>query len=116
MSRFELGLVLLTALVCGLLCAIIASRKGRSGAGYFVLGCLTGPIGLVITIAIAPQHSLATFAALNPYRSARAHPGWYQDPQNAHVLRWHDGVNWTQQAYDTRPAPAPTGRRSRHRG
>ena len=112
MSRPELGVLLLAAVLCGLLSALAASKKGRSSGGYFVLGCLTGPVGLVIALAMSANRGLAGFAALNPYRAARAHPGWYQDPKDPHVLRWHDGVNWTQQAYDTRPTPTESRSRS----
>jgi hypothetical protein len=113
MSANRLGVVLAIALLCALLCAWIAARKGRNSTGYFILGLCTGPIGLIITIALGKRHDFARFAVLNPYRPARAHPGWYQDPQQPHMLRWHDGVNWTQQAVDTRPAPTTHGRRHR---
>ncbi len=35
-------------LACGLLAAWTASRKGRSGLAWFVLGSLLGPFGLLI--------------------------------------------------------------------
>lgn len=35
-------------------CGVIASSKGRSGFGYFVLGLLLPLIGIIIAIGIAP--------------------------------------------------------------
>ena len=116
MTTQQLELSIGVALACGVLSALIAARKGRSAAGFFMLGVLIPIVGLVASLAVGRRAHLGTYAALNPYRAARAHPGWYQDPQDPNVMRWHDGVNWTQEAYDTRPAPADGTRRSRHRG
>jgi hypothetical protein len=35
-------------LLCGLVAAVTASQKGRSGLGWFIIGVLLGPLGLVI--------------------------------------------------------------------
>ncbi len=32
---------------CGIASALVASSKGRSGAGFFILGVLLGPLGLL---------------------------------------------------------------------
>ncbi len=34
-------------LVCGVLSGAVATSKGRSGFGWFLLGCLLGPLGLI---------------------------------------------------------------------
>jgi len=36
--------------VCGLISAAIASGKGRSGGGWFVIGLLLGPVGVILAI------------------------------------------------------------------
>jgi hypothetical protein len=37
-------------LLFGVVAAIIASKKGRSGCGWFLLGVLFGPFSLVVTL------------------------------------------------------------------
>ena len=32
--------------------------------------------------------------------------GWYQDPEDAHQLRWWDGVSWSERTYPAQPALA----------
>ena len=39
-------------LICGILCAFIASRKNRSGVAWFFLGFLTGIIGLILVFFV----------------------------------------------------------------
>ena len=34
-------------------------------------------------------------AVAKPAPIRRVQPGWYPDPQNPQLVRWHDGVNWT---------------------
>ncbi len=34
-------------LACGVASALVASSKGRSGTGFFILGVLLGPLGLL---------------------------------------------------------------------
>ncbi len=40
-------------LLFGILGAWIATTKGRSGCGWFLLCCILGPIGLVIAAVIS---------------------------------------------------------------
>ena len=37
-------------LICGIASAVIASNKGRSGLGWFLLGMLMGPFGLMVAL------------------------------------------------------------------
>ncbi|MFF8323296.1 hypothetical protein ACH49M_03310 [Rhodococcus qingshengii] len=56
MSNSSVGvLVVLVAvwLVCGMVAAVIAARKSRSAGGFFVLGFLFGPIGVLVAILAA---------------------------------------------------------------
>ena len=34
-------------ILCGIVAAVIASSKGRSGCGWFILGALFGPFGII---------------------------------------------------------------------
>jgi len=40
-------------LICGFICATIAGSKGRSGFGWFILGALFGPLGILM-VAFMP--------------------------------------------------------------
>ena len=37
-------------LLCGIAAAMIASNKGRSGCGFFALGILLGPFGILFAL------------------------------------------------------------------
>lgn len=39
-------------ILCGAISAFVASYKGRSGCGWFVLGALLGPFGLILSLVI----------------------------------------------------------------
>lgn len=41
-------------LACGVIAAVIASTKNRSGPGFFLLGILLGPVGIVCALAARP--------------------------------------------------------------
>lgn len=43
---------LITWMFIGLISALIASRKGHSGCGWFLLGILFGPFGLVFALMV----------------------------------------------------------------
>lgn len=47
-----MGLVILW-LAMGIVSAIIASSKNRNGFGYFLLGLLLGPLGVIIALAMS---------------------------------------------------------------
>jgi len=42
--------------ICGIISAIIASNKGRSGAGWFFIGVLFGPLGIVAALVVSADH------------------------------------------------------------
>ena len=42
-------------LLFGIICAVVASRKGRSGFGWFLLGCVLGIFGLIWVLVISPN-------------------------------------------------------------
>ena len=42
-------------IICGVISAVVASNKGRSGCGWFVIGVLLGPLGL-IWAAVTPSN------------------------------------------------------------
>lgn len=46
--------ILFIWLLCGIISAIIASGKGRSGIGWFFGGILLGPLGIII-VAVLPK-------------------------------------------------------------
>jgi hypothetical protein len=34
-------------------------------------------------------------------------PGWYEDPQDAKLVRWWDGTRWSEHTHDRAPQSAP---------
>ena len=47
-------------LLFGIVCAAIGSNKGRSGFGWFLMGGLLGPFGLILAFAVEKQASALT--------------------------------------------------------
>ncbi len=43
-------------IIFGILSAWIATTKGRSGCGFFLLGAILGPIGLIIAAIVAKRN------------------------------------------------------------
>ncbi len=39
-------------ILCGIIGAVVATNKGRSGCGWFALGVLFGPLGLVLALVV----------------------------------------------------------------
>lgn len=44
-------------LILGIACAIIANRKGKNGCGWFILGCLLGPLALLAIVVVKKEPS-----------------------------------------------------------
>ena len=40
-------------LLFGVITAVVASKKGRSGFGWFVLGMMLGPFGFVLAVVVS---------------------------------------------------------------
>ncbi len=40
-------------LVCGIIAAVIAMNKGRSGCGWFLVGVLLGPLGIILALVVS---------------------------------------------------------------
>jgi hypothetical protein len=40
--------------ICGMLCAVVATAKGRNALGWLVLGLLTGVFGLIAVAGMPP--------------------------------------------------------------
>jgi len=49
----------------GLVSAIIASNKGRSGCGWFFLGFLLGPFGLILALVVSKNYDKTNSRAIN---------------------------------------------------
>jgi membrane protease subunit (stomatin/prohibitin family) len=49
----EIGI--LAWLLFGIVSAVVAKEKGRSGCAWFALGVLLGPFGLILAFAVKPQ-------------------------------------------------------------
>jgi hypothetical protein len=48
----------------GLISAIVASKKGRSGCGWFLLGVLLGPFGLILALVVGANEKKVEDQAL----------------------------------------------------
>lgn len=51
-------------LLFGIVSAVIASNKGRSGCGWFILGTLLGPFGLILALVVSKNHAAVEKDAL----------------------------------------------------
>lgn len=41
----------------GLVSAVVASNKGRSGCGWFAIGVLLGPFGLILSLVVSKNQA-----------------------------------------------------------
>jgi len=53
-----LQLLIVAALLFALITALIASNKGRNGLGWFFLGLLFGPIGLIWVLMVSSSKKI----------------------------------------------------------
>jgi ribosomal protein L40E len=68
----EIGL--LAWLLFGIVSAVVARNKGRSGCGWFVLGVLLGPIGLILAFGVRSRKEPPAVVAPEPAPSLKACP------------------------------------------
>ena len=52
-------------IICGIIGAIIASNKGRSGCGWFIIVSLCGPLGIVLALVVPEDQSEVDKRAIN---------------------------------------------------
>lgn len=50
--------LILIWLFCGIISAVVASNKGRSGVGWFALGLLFGPLGLGLALVVPKRQAV----------------------------------------------------------
>lgn len=51
-------------ILCGVISAVVASNKGRSGLGWFLIGFLLGPLGLILALVVGQNREAVEKAAL----------------------------------------------------
>ena len=56
--------IVLIWILCGVISAVVASNKGRSGCGWFALGILLGPLGLILALVMPSNNPNLEFEAL----------------------------------------------------
>ena len=56
--------VVLFWVVCGILSAVVAANKGRSGCGWFILGFLLGPFGFLLARVVSRNEQVIEKEAL----------------------------------------------------
>lgn len=50
-------IIFLAWVACGILAAVVAANKGRSGFGWFLLGFLLGPFALILALVISKNQA-----------------------------------------------------------
>lgn len=89
MAETELQTLLAVMVIGGLVAGVIASSRGLTFTGFFVLGAMLPIIGILFAlVAKAP----GPLARLTP----AAGKGWWDDPTGRFEHRWFDGRHWTQ--------------------
>ena len=57
--------MLIIWLLFGIVCAVIASNKGRNGFGWFLIGVLLGPFGLILALVVGKNVEAVEKASLS---------------------------------------------------
>lgn len=78
------------ALIGGLVAGAIASGRGKSFGGFFILGALLPLIGIVVALLQPADQS--KLSQLTP----AATDGWHRDPTGRFEQRYYDGKTWTR--------------------
>ena len=52
-------------LLFGVISAVVASNKGRSGCGWFLLGVLLGPFGFILALVVSKNQEAVDRSAVN---------------------------------------------------
>ncbi len=52
-------------IICGIIGAVIASNKGRSGCGWFIIVSLCGPLGIVLALVVPEDQTEVDKRAIN---------------------------------------------------
>ncbi len=84
------GVLLVVAVIGGVIAGAIASSKGHSFIGYFLLGFLLPVIGIIV--ALVQPDKAGKLAQLTPAGEA----GWHRDPTGRFDRRYYDGRAWTR--------------------
>lgn len=58
-------------LLFGIFAAVLASGKGRSGCGWFILGFLLGPIGLLLSWLASDKRPASSHGHMSPEQCKR---------------------------------------------
>ena len=64
----ELLIFISFCILCGIVAAVVADRKGRNAGGWFLIGLLLGPIGLVLALVISPNDDVVEQRAISSGR------------------------------------------------
>lgn len=56
-------------LLFGIVCAVVASQKGRSGVGWFFVGCLLGIFGLIWVLVLPSNQQLLEATSIQKGRT-----------------------------------------------
>ena len=57
--------ILIIWLLFGVVSAVVASNKGRSGCGWFALGVILGPFGFILALIVPKNEAATDKAAVN---------------------------------------------------
>ncbi|TCP80826.1 hypothetical protein C8J31_11467 [Rhizobium sp. PP-CC-2G-626] len=89
-------IILITWIICGIVTGIIASSKGRTGVGWFLIGSLLGIFGLIL-IACLPslRSSPQSTQALPEHRLTMTCPDCAETVLQAANVCKHCGVRFS---------------------
>jgi hypothetical protein len=59
------AMVFMIWLLSGIVSAVIASNKGRSGCGWFIIGILLGPFGIILALVVSKNESVTEQQAID---------------------------------------------------
>lgn len=70
-----MGALVVLWLLCGVVCAVIASSKGKSTVGWFFLGCILGIFGIIL-VAVLPSENPTTVRIVDDWSNRSSEPRW----------------------------------------
>ena len=115
----DIGIILFIGVIFGLICAAVASSKGRSVGGWFLLGFLFGWIPLIIVCCVSNLKEEQSYRSHQSRENRRLREQLRQEQMKAEAFRQHAytrldahdrqlGVD-TRQTYQALPGESGSG-------
>ena len=80
---------LLIAIVCGIVCALVAPGRGRNSTSWFFIGLLIGVFGIML-LALLPERDTDWYVFAREFRVTNAYYNYKECKNDNNVFNFRD--------------------------